>query len=206
MKKIFSILTIFAIFISSFSFIAFAQENNTAYSFEYAEGKNFYYYKDINGEPYIIENGEKYNIAIPEYIEKVTDESLLSMLRNEANNEANKDSVNTVLKSDILFSETVYFNTLVKTQTFNVTDNYLFLKCSNLNPSNAERGFSYWILYSFDKTEWLRAFYVNKSLTFYTRHPMATLGKAPYIIIHIYSYYGSVSSCTLSIKQGGVLG
>lgn len=202
MKKIFSIFTIFAIFISSFSFVAFAQENNTVYSFDFAEGKSFYYHKDINGEPYIIENGKKYSVAIPDYVEKVTDESLLSMLRNEAN----KNSMSTFSESGVLFSDTVYFNTLVKTQTFNITDNYLFLKCSKLNPSNAKRGFSYWILYSFDKTEWLRAFYANKSLTFYTRHPMATFGNAPYVIIHIYSYYGSVSSCTLSIKQGGVLG
>lgn len=202
MKKPLSILIIFAILISSFSFIAFAQDNNTVYSFEFAEGKSFYYQKDINGEPYIIENGKKYNVAIPEYVEKVTDEALLSMLRDEAD----KNSVSTFSKSGVLFSDTVYFNTLVKTKTFNVTDNYLFLKCSKLNPSNAERGFSYWILYSFDNTEWQRAFYINKSLTFYTRHPMATLGNAPYIIIHIYSFYGSVSSCTLSIKQGGALG
>lgn len=202
MKKITSVLIIFAIFISLFSFTAFAQETDTVYSFEVFEGKYFYYYKDSNGEPYIIENGEKYNIAIPDYVEKVTDESLLAMLRSEVN----ENSVNAVAKSKILFSQTVYFNPLVKTGVLNVTDNYLFLKCSDLNPSNAKRGFSYWILYSIDKVEWMRAFFINESLTFYTRHHWAELGNAPYIEIHIFPYYGTVSSCLFSVKQGGVLG
>lgn len=202
MKKILSIFLIVSILITSFSFIAFAQEDNIVYSFEYSEGENFYYYKDNNGNPYIIENGVKYSIAIPEYIEKVTDESLLVTLRNEVN----KNRINELADSDILFSETVYFNTLVKTGVLNVTDNYLFLKCSHLNPSNAKRGFSFWILYSLDQTNWERAFFINKSLTFYTRIPRAEFGNAPYIIIHIYSFYGTVSSCFFSVKQGGVLG
>lgn len=191
-------LTIVAILISSFSFIAFAQERDTVYSFEMSESQYFYYYKDNNGEPYIVENGIKYNIAVPEYVAKVTDETLLAQLRKDVT----EKKIVTAAKSKVLFSQNVYFNTLAKTGILNVTDNYLFLKCSNLNPSNAQRGFSYWILYSLDGREWTRAFYVNKSLTFYTRHPMATLGNAPYIEIHIFSYYGTVSSCLLSVKQG----
>ncbi len=202
MKKVLCMLTIVAILISSFSFIAFAQERDTVYSFEMSESQYFYYYKDNNGEPYIVENGIKYNIAVPEYVAKVTDETLLAQLRKDVT----EKKIVTAAKSKVLFSQNVYFNTLAKTGILNVTDNYLFLKCSDLNPSNAQRGFSYWILYSLDGREWTRAFYVNKSLTFYTRHPMATLGNAPYIEIHIFSYYGTVSSCLLSVKQGGVLG
>lgn len=202
MKKILSMIIIVAIFISSLSFAAVAQENDILYSFELSEGEKFYYYKNSDGDPYIIEDGKKYNIAVPEYVEQVTDQSQLMMLRNEGN----KIRLNSATDSDILFSQTVYFNSLVKTNVLNVSKDYLYLKCSNLNPSNAKRGFSYWILYSVDNVTWMRAFYANQSLTFYTRHPMAMLGNAPYIIIHIFSYYGTVSSCLFSVKQGGVLG
>lgn len=142
------------------------------------DDKNFYYYKDNNGEPYIVENNTKYNIAIPEYIEKVTDEILLTQLRSETSN----TKISTYANSNVLYSKTVYFNPLVKT------------------------GFSYWILYSMDNTEWYRAFFANESLTFYTRHARAEFGNAPYIVIHIFSYYGTVSSCVLSIKDGDILG
>lgn len=163
-----------------------------------------YYYKDINGEPYIIENGVKYNIAVPEFIEKVTDEKLLSQLRSDFNTRNGNSNIYSA-NSEILFSKKVYFNPLVKTGVLDVSDDYIFLKCSDLAPSDANRGFSYWILFTFDGKEWQRAYFANHSLTFYTRNRRADLGNTSIIQIHIFSYDGSVSSCTLSIKQGGVL-
>lgn len=71
MKKLFSILMIVVLLMSSVSFIAFAQENDTVYSLEVSEDKYFSYYKDSNGEPYIIENGIKYNIAVLNMLEKL---------------------------------------------------------------------------------------------------------------------------------------
>lgn len=202
MKKLFSILMIVVLLLSSFSFAVFAQENNTVYSLEISEDKYFYYYKDSNGEPYIIENGIEYNIAVPEYIGKVTDEALLAQLQKNIT----ENKITAAAKSKILFSQTVYFNPLAKTGVLNITDNYMFLKCSDLSPSNANRGFSYWVYYSLDGTHWQESFFANKSLLFYTRHDMSIFGKAPYIEIRIFPYDGSVSSCLFSVKQGGVIG
>lgn len=205
MKKFLCIILIVAITFSSLSIAAFAQETENAYLFDVYEGQSLYYYKDKQGNPYIVDNGIKYYITLPEFVEKVTDESQLELLRSEFNN-SNSSKLETSTKSNVLFSQTVYFNPLARTDVFNISEDYLYLKCSKLNPSNADRGFSYWIFYSFDSREWTRAFYANKSLSMYTRHPMATFGKARYIKIEIFSYYGTVSSCLFSVKQGGVLG
>lgn len=205
MKKFLSIFLIVAIAFGSLSITVFAQETKTIYSFEACEGQKFYYYKDKQGNPYIVDNGNMYYIEVPEFVEKITDESQLEQLRREFNNNS-ISKLETSAKSDVLFSETVIFNPLARTGVLNVSDNYLYLKCSKLNPSDAKRGFSYWIFYSFDNREWTRAFYVNKSLSVYTRHPWTTFGKAPYIKIEIFSYYGTVSSCLFSVKQGGILG
>lgn len=201
MRKFLSIILIAAICFSSFSITAFAQEDKTIYSFEH-EGNSIYYYKDKQGSPYIVDDGIKCYIAIPEYIEKVTDEAKLEQLRNEFN------SVNlkTRATSEVLFSETVYFNPLASTGVFTVTYDYLYLKCTQLRPLGSNRGFSYWIFYSPDGDNWTRAFYANMSLTFYTRHDMALFGDGPFIKIEIFPYDGSVSSCLFSVKQGGVLG
>lgn len=201
MKKFLSLILAIVIVLSSFSVTAFAQESKTVYTFSY-EGNSFSYYKDEQGNPYIIENGIKYPIAVPVIVQKVTDEAQLEQLRSAFNS----SKIESNAKSNILFSKTIYFNTLAKTGVLNVTDNYLFLKCSELNPSNAKRGFSYWISYSFDNIVWEQAFYINQSLSSYTRHPMSTFGDAPYVEISIFSYYGTVSSCLLYVKEGGVLG
>ena len=92
------------------------------------------------------------------------------------------------------------------TPVLTLSKDYFYLKCSNLNPSSAKRGFSYYISYSADNSTWFKALYVNKSLTLYTRHARADLGNASYIKIQIWSYYGTVSSCLFSVKEGGVLG
>lgn len=205
MKKFLSIFLIVTFSIGLFSFNSFAQENSEIYFYENFSGDKVYYYKDVNGEPYVVENGIRYNIAVPEYTEKITDEKLLSQLRSNYNSMNDNFDVCSV-NSDLLFSIRVYFNPLVKTGIFNVSDNYFFLKCSDLSPSNAKRGFSYWILFTPDGNEWLRAYFANYSLTFYTRHRRADLGNASSIQIHIFSCDGSVSSCILSVKQGGVLG
>ena len=202
MKKLLSLILVFVIILTSLSLTAFAQKPETLYCFDSGNGDHFYYYKDNNDNTYIIDNGNKYYIEIPEYTEQVTDEAKLKELRDEFN--SHKISNNA--KSVVIFSQTVYFNTLAKTGILNVTDNYLYLKCTNLNPSNAKRGFSYWIFYSTDGRDWTRSFYANKSLSVYTRHAMAELGNAPYIKIEIFSYYGTVSSCLFSVKQGGILG
>lgn len=202
MKKLFSILMIVVLLMSSVSFIAFAQENDTVYSLEVSEDKYFSYYKDSNGEPYIIENGIKYNIAVPEYVGKVTDETLLVQLRKDAV----ENKITTAAKSKILFSQIVYFDPLAKTGILNRTDNYVFLKCSDLSPSNANRGFSYWVYYSLDGSNWQESFFVNKPLRFYTRHHKSEFGDAQYIEIRIFPYDGSVSSCLFSVKQGGAIG
>lgn len=204
MKKFLSVFLIFALSVSFFSFVSFAQENDEIYFYENYSGDKVYYYKDVNGEPYIIEDGKKCYIAVPEYIEKVTDEELISQFRSDFNSSVNSNAYSA--NSDLLFSIRVYFNPLVKTGILNISDNYVYLKCSDLAPSNANRGFSYWILFSPDGKEWLRAYFANYSLTFYTRHRMADLGNASSIQIHIFSCDGSVSSCILSVKQGGVLG
>ena len=201
MKKFLSIILIAAICFGSFSITAFAQEDKTIYSFEY-EGNTIHYYKDKQGNPYIVDDGIKSYIAVPEFVEKVTDESQLESLRKEFNSSKLQNSA----KSKILFSQTISFNVLPNTGVLNVSEEYLFLKCSNLNPSNAERGFSYWIFYTTDGKEWTRAFYANESLLFYTKHPMSFFGNAPMIKIEIFSYYGSVSSCLFSVKEGNAYG
>ncbi len=205
MKKFLSIILITAIIFSCFSINAFARQTETIYIFEYGS-KSFSYYKDEQGNPYIIDSGIKYYVEIPDYVEKVTDEAQLKILREEYKSAKSKASA----RSNILFERTIYFTSLPSTGILSVNDNYLYLKCSELNPSNATRGFSYWIFYPLEdgdaETEWERAFFVNKSLTLYTRHPMVNFGYPDYVKIEIFSYYGSVSSCLFSVKEGGVLG
>lgn len=200
MKKTVSIILIIGICFSLFSITAFAQEPERRFLFEY-EDVSFNYYKDKQGT-YIIEDETKVYIAIPVLIEEVTDEMLLRELRNEFSNSIMQSGT----KSLILFSQTVNLKPLAQTGVLNVTDDYLYLKCTNLNPSNAKRGFSYWIYYSQDGSTWTSAFFVNESLALYTRHRMADLGKSPYIKINIFSYYGTVDSCLFSVKEGGILG
>lgn len=201
MKKFLSIILIVAICFGSFSITAYAQEDKAIYSFEY-DGRILYYYKDEIGNPYVIDDGVKSYIAVPEFIEKVTDELQLESLRKEFSS----CNLQNNSKSNILFSQTIYFNVLPNTGILNVTEDYLYLKCSELNPLGAKRGFSYWINYSPDGKNWERAFYANKSLLLYTKHPMALFGNSSNIKIQIFSYYDSVSSCLLSVKEGGALG
>lgn len=203
MKKFLSIIMITAICFGSFSITAFAQEEKTVYIFEY-DGRCICYYKDEQDNPYILEDGIKSYIAIPKYIEKVTDESQLNALRNEAGSISL--NLQRSAKSVLLFSQTIYFDDLPNTGILTVTEDYLYLKCSDLNPSGAKRGFSYWIFYTLDGSSWERAFYVNQSLLLYTKHPMALFGNAQKIKIEIFSYYGSVSSCLFSVKEGNAYG
>ena len=201
MKKVISVFLATIILIVSLS-VTVCASNDSICSYPGLDGDSaFLYYMDDCGEPYVVD-GIKAYIALPEYIETVTDSGKLEELRNDFINMQNYDNP----KSLVLFSKTIVFNPLAATGVLSVSDNYLFLKCTNLNPSNATRGFSYWIYYSFDGSNWTRSFYVNKSLSVYTRHSMALYGYAPYIKIEIFSYYGTVSSCKFHVKQGGVLG
>lgn len=196
MKKFLSIFLVVSICFSSFSIIAFAQEDKNIYSFEY-DGRSLYYYKDEQGNPYIIDDGVKSYIAVPEFIEKITDKSQLESLRKEFNSTSLQNNA----RATVLFSQTIYFNVLPNTGILSITEDNISLKCSNLNPIGAKRGFSYWINYSSDGKNWERAFFVNESLLIPLRHPMELFGYASYIKIQIFSYYDTVSSCLFTVKE-----
>lgn len=204
MKKI-SIILAITLLISSLScFGVGAKQPDEVCSYVNYNGDTIYYYKDINDDTYVFENGERVYVAVPVSVEEITDPDELAMLRNDAE----KKSLNISAKSsDVLYSRTMTlsppYNT---TPVLTLSKDYFYLKCSNLNPSSAKRGFSYYISYSADNSTWFKALYVNKSLTLYTRHARADLGNASYIKIQIWSYYGTVSSCLFSVKEGGVLG
>lgn len=205
MKKFLSIGLIISMFFGCFSITSLAQDVEKLYIKD-CGCRNFSYYKDAQGNPYIVEDGIKYYVEIPDYVEKVTDEAQLERLREEYENA--KLQIST--RSNILFERTIYFASLPSTGALGLTQRYLYLKCSELNPSNATRGFSYWIFYPVEaddaETEWERAFYINKSLSSYTRHDMAIFVYPSYVKIEIFSYYDSVTSCLFSVKEGGILG
>ncbi len=177
---------------------AYENKTNEMYSYIGFDGKQVNYYKDIDGNNYVIENGEKIYIAIPVLKEKVTDENIIEQLKSYSQIAPTATNGFETLP----YSKTLNFSTtIVKTGVFHiVSGSYIYLKCSKLNPSNAKRGFSYYIYYSPDNVAWERALFVNESLLFYTRHRLADLGNGPYIYVQIWSYYGTVQSCLLSMK------
>lgn len=198
MKRAISLfMTLVLMGTSLFSLSANAISYSKSYSYTDPDGSIVFYQKDANGT-YIIENNKKVYIAIPVLIDKITDEETLTELRASI---GNIESSNSVLASSLPYSKTMNFSStsLIFTDVLSVTGDF-YMKCSDLEPFGSDRGFSYWIHYSYDGVNWERALYVNQSLLFYTRHRHAELGNSPYIKIHMWSYYGTVSSCLLSIK------
>ncbi len=94
-----------------------------------------------------------------------------------------------------------FSNTMATTDIITNTYHYFYLRCYNLNPSNAQRGFSYYVYYSADGNNWQYDLFVNRSLLVSTKHRMSTLGNGPYIQIKMWSYYGTVNSCTLKLTK-----
>lgn len=204
MKKAVSFISSVIMFITVFlPLTASAAGTDEIYYYEDIYGEKIYYYQDSAGEKYIIEDGRKVLIAVPVSVELITDEQELSEL-NQAVLQAKQ--ARSVSASNLPISTTMNFSsTIATTSILRVTKNYIFLKCSDLNPSGAKRGFSYYIRYSPDGSTWYRALYVNQSLLFYTKHRWAELGNSPYIQIQMWSYYGTVSSCTLNIRESALL-
>ena len=206
MKKLISIILSTIILITSFlSFNAYAKEVNQAYSYKSLNGENVYYYKDVSGQTYVIENGIKEYIAVPALVEKVTDSVQIAELEEEVSEarlskSITKNSSVSLKSSSLSYSKTMNMASGADvTDILNITSSYFNLKCSQLSPSGAKRGFSYYIYFSPDGSNWSRALYVNQSLLFTTKHRMADLGNGPYIKISMWSYYGTVSSCLLSL-------
>lgn len=199
-KAVATILSIMILITSCLSVRVWAEPFDQQYSYFNANGEEIFYYKDFNGETYIVENGEKVYIAVPVLTEKITDSDELSKLRKAAT-ERNITTYS-VASATLPYSKTMNFSsTIDTTDMFYITyESYLSLKCSELNPFGAKRGFSYYVRYSPDGSTWYRTLYVNQSLWAYTKHRVSDFGNGPYIQIQMWSYYGTVDSCLLSIK------
>ncbi len=184
--------------LSAFQISVYATDSQASYV-DYS-GNVVYYYLDRNNQKYVIENGKKIYIAVPVSTEKVTNEKELEALKSSIDKPINTGAeINAV---NILFSKTISLS--YTTNVLTISQPYLYLKCSNLSPSGAKRGFSYYVFYSPDNSTWFRELYVNESLRTYTRHSNAHFGNGPYIKIHIWSYYGEVTSCSFNIKEASV--
>lgn len=200
MKKLIATILSAVLIITSFlSLSVSAKIADQKYSYVSFNGEVIYYYKDAAGGTYVTEDGKKDYIAVPVSVEKITDSVELSKLRATVN-KTNLYTVS-IASTTLPYSKTMNFSsTLDTTSVLYVTSSYFYMKCSSLNPSGATRGFSYYVRFSPDGNTWFSALYVNESLLFYTRHRMADLGNGPYIQIQMWSYYGTVTSCLLSIK------
>lgn len=200
MKKIIAVLlTSVLVATTLFSLNTNAMTTEEIYSYENFNGEIVYYYKDTNGDAYVIENDEKVYIAVPVSIEVITDEDELNELRNSSQN-VNLNTITT--RANPIYSEVIQLksNNNITPKITLANADYFYMKCSDLSPFGAKRGFSYYLSYSPDGNTWMKALYVNNSLLFYTRHRRADLGNCQFIKVQIWSYYGTVSSCLLSIK------
>jgi len=198
-KNISIILTLVLVLSNILSFSAFAlTPTDKECSYVNYNGETIVYYEQPDGETYILENGIKEYIAIPVLVEEITDPELLSELRAEFN----KTMFNEPTKASSLpYSKTMSFsNTYDNTSILNITVGNFYMNCTNLNPSGAQRGFSYYVRFSSNGSTWYQALYVNKSLLFYTTHRMSDYGNGPYIQVKMWSYYGTVSTCKLHIQ------
>lgn len=83
-KAVATILSIMIMITSCLSVRVWAEPFDQQYSYFNANGEEIFYYKDFNGETYIVENGEKVYIAVPVLTEKITDSDELSKLRKAA--------------------------------------------------------------------------------------------------------------------------
>lgn len=201
MKKCLSIiLSIVLLFSGVLSVNAYAETpKDKVCSYTNYKGETVVYYEQADGETYIIEDGKKEYVAIPVLVEEITDPEELAELRAEFNKHKLSNTT-TSRNSNLRYSKTMNFsNTLDSTDILVISSSYFYLKCSDLNPSNAKRGFSYYVRFSPDGSTWFQTLYVCKSLLVNTRHRMADLGNGPYIQIKMWSYYGTVNTCLLSI-------
>lgn len=194
--KFFSVLMVVMILISSLSMTSSAF-NGKEYIYTNHNGDTIPYYKDINGDTYILDNGEREYIVIPDYTVEITDIDVLNSLREEFNEMSKQRAVS----NNLPYSKTMDLTDINNsTSILCVNKDYFYLKCSQLNPSNGKRGFSYYIYYSPDGVSWSINININKSLLVNTKHRMSELGNAQYIKIHMWSYYQTVNSCLLSVS------
>lgn len=187
--------------ITSFlSLSVFAKVDDQKYSYVSFNGEVVYYYKNAAGETYVIGEGKKEYIAVPVLVEKITDSVELSELRASVKNM--NSFIASVASTTLPYSKTMNFSSTIDSTSilYIPSASYYYLKCSGLKPLGAKRGFSYYVRFSPDGSTWYRELYVCQSLLLYTRHRMADVGNGPYIQIQMWSYYGTVTSCLLSIK------
>lgn len=202
MKKILVVsLSIILLFMAYLPLSASAIVPDKLCYYENYNGEKIYYYKNNSGEKYVIENGKKIPIAVPVLIERINDEEEINQLNQEL--VANK-MLTAISYVNLPYSKTMNFSNTDTTGILHVTKSYIFLKCSNLNPSGATRGFSYYVRFSPDGTTWYSELYINESLLVYTRHNWSDFGNSPYIKIQMWSYYGTVSSCTLNVRESNL--
>lgn len=205
MKKFISAILSIALFVTAFlPLTANAANLEKVYSYISFDGQIIEYYKDAYGEDYVVENGEKIYIAVPTSTWEVVDEDITALEEWKQEIDCTPKSVQPYANKDAIiaftgnmdFSSSAAISSVINTQGYI----YCYLKCSSLRPIGAKRGFSYQIRFSPDGSTWYFNTYVNQKLSSYTRHRMAELGNAPYIQIRIWSYYGTVNTCTLSVK------
>jgi len=206
MKKAIAAVLSTVLFISTFlSLTANAADLEKVYSYESFDGQIIEYYKDAYGEDYVVENGKRIYIAVPVSTwEVIDDEDITAWEDWKQEVDCTPKAVQPYAYKDAIIAYTgkMDFSSTIATSNVIDTEGYLYcyLKCSSLRPIGAERGFSYQLRFSPDGSTWYFNRYINQSLTFYTRHRISELGNAQYIQIKIWSYHGTVETCTLSVK------
>jgi hypothetical protein len=206
MKKIISAVLSTVLFVTTFlSLTANAASLEKVYSYTSFDGQIIEYYKDAYGEDYVVENGKRIYIAVPTSTwEIVDDEDIIALEDWKQEIDCSPKAVQPYAnkKAIIAYTGNMDFSSTIATSSVIGTQGYIYcyLKCSSLRPIGAKRGFSYQIRFSPDGSTWYLNRYVNQSLSSYTRHRMSELGNAQYIQIKIWSYYGTVKTCTLSVK------
>lgn len=196
MKKFIAIcLSILSIFISSATLCsnAYAEKHDEIKTFINVKGEKINYFENKNGDAYIIENGKKEYIAFPISWEKVTDEKTLTELRNEYKRFS-------VSRAGLPYIKNMNFsNHLDTTDVIGINGRrYVWMHCTNYNPWNAHKGMSFYMYLSYDGNEWIREQFVNWNLSIKKKVYVYNSGM-PNMKIQMWSYYGDVNSCKLSI-------
>lgn len=211
MNKFVSVIMLAALLIITCLPIAsFAKSVEEERHFIYLDEEFVEYYADDVGT-YILKSGKKEYITVVDSFVLVTDPNMLRSLKSEVQMDKISNLLNhpvnaiTNKSSNIVYSGKLDFSsTIAITPAINISGyNYYYLKCSNLNPSGAKRGFSYYAMVTIDNgASWYQyeSPFVNYSLSQYTRFSRARLGNPQYISFKMWSYYGTVDSCTLSVK------
>ncbi len=211
MKKFISVvlLTILLI-VSILPICGYAYDLNEERRFTCVDEEIVEYFNDENGD-YILKDGEKEYIIVIDSFKLVTDYYELKELKSDIakakatnsfsrfNETMSSKSSKVVYSGKLDFSATIATTPIIALEGYN----YYYLKCSDLNPSGAKRGFSHYVMFTVDQgATWYQydSPFVNYSLSLYTRFSRARLGNPQYIKIKMWSYYGTVDSCTLSVK------